>query len=253
MERKEPTLSGIVAERDEQEHPEPLASGKQRSHSRSEPQIVHEKSGPGFVAVFALLVAIAGLGGSGYLAWMLTESQKTLVAAENRITDLEARLDLNSDQSSATVDEIRDKLDWADSEIRKLWGVSHDTNRKRIAENKEAAAANKRKLDAVEKDAATARAAANNLKREFDTELAQLKTQLQQANQAMKTLTSSADRIESLSLDVQRVMQQMPGLRDLATRVKTNEEAIAAIDAYRRNINRDILQLKQQTGSAATP
>lgn len=248
MERKEPTLSGIVAERDD--HHEPVASGGRSSPSAAEPQVVHESSGPGFVAVFALLLAVAGIGGSGYLAYMLTESQKDLVAAENRITDLEARLNLNSSESNETVDEIRDKLEWADSEIRKLWGVSYDTNRKSITANKDALAASKRTLTAVEKDAAAAKAAAASLKRDMDGQLAALKKQLADATAAMATLTSSADRIESLSLDVERIMQQMPGLRGLATRVKTNEEAIAAIDAYRRSINRDILQLKQQLGGA---
>ncbi|MDO3387093.1 hypothetical protein QWI17_14700 [Gilvimarinus sp. SDUM040013] len=248
MERKEPTLGGISAERDD--HHEPVASGASRSRASVEPQVVHESSGPGFVAVFALLLAIAGIGGSGYLAYTLTESQKALVAAQNRITNLEAQLNLNSNESNETVDQIRDKLEWADSEIRKLWGVSHDTNRKRIQANQEAIAANKRTLSSAEKDAASARAATASLKRDVEAELAGLQTQLASAQEAMATLTSSADRIESLSLDVQRVMQQMPGLRGLAARVKTNEEAIAAIDAYRRSINRDILQLKQQLGGA---
>lgn len=249
MERKEPTLSGIIAERDDSH--EQASGGPGRAQSAREPQIIRESSGPGFVAVFALLLALAGIGGSGYLAYQLTESQQALVAAENRITDLEARLDLSSNQSSATVDEIREKLEWADSEIRKLWGVSYDTNRKRIQANQEAIAAARRSLGEVEKDAASARAATASLKRDLEGELADLKRQLASAEKAMATLNASADRIESLSIDVQRVTQQMPGLRDLASRVKTNEEAIAAIDAYRRNINRDILQLKQQLGGGS--
>ncbi|MDO6747908.1 hypothetical protein [Gilvimarinus sp. 1_MG-2023] len=249
MERKEPTLSGIVAERDD--HHEPAPGGASQTHAETEPQVIRESSGPGVVAVLALLLAFAGIGGGGYLAYLLTESQKSLVAAENRITDLEARLDLNSDQSSETVDAIRDKLDWADSEIRKLWGVSHDKNRKQIQANKEAIAANKRSVSGAEKDAASARAASASLKRDLEGKLAGLESQLADAQKAMQTLSSSADQIESLSIDVQRVTQQMPGLRGLATRVKTNEEAINAIDAYRRSINRDILQLKQQLGGSA--
>lgn len=36
---------------------------------------------------------------------------------------------------------------------------------------------------------------------------------------------------------------------DLKTRVAGNEEAINAIDAYRRQVNRDIQQIKQQLGA----
>ncbi|MDO3381869.1 hypothetical protein [Gilvimarinus algae] len=254
MERKEPTLSGIVPERDD-DHPrqDPQSAGAGRSRSSpSAPEPPPSGGGSGWVAGLALLLAFAGLGGGGYLAWQLTESNKALVAAQNRITDLEARLDLNSDQSSETVDEIRDKLEWADSEIRKLWGVSHDTNRKKITANEDALAALKKQVGAVEKDAASARASAASIKRELEGRLQALSTQLSSATKAVETLRSSADQLQSLSLDVQRLTQQMPGLRDLASRVKTNEEAIAAIDAYRRNLNRDILQLRQQLGTSAS-
>ena len=256
MERKEPTLGGVIPDRDEHDdQPVPRAGANRASAAHRPPPPPppsDERQGPGAVAVLALLVAIAGVGGSGYLMWQLTESQKELADAEHRIAGLETRLNLNSDQSSQTVDEIQDKLQWADSEIRKLWGVSQDTNRKRIVANEDALASVKRQLSAVEKSAASASASANGVKRELQAQLDKLTAQLTQANEAVAKLKSSADQIASLSIDVQRVSQQLPGLRDLATRVKTNEEAVAAIDAYRRNTNNDILQLKRQISNASS-
>lgn len=254
MERKEPTLGGISPDRDPQslDQPAPRAASQTAPAHAAPP----EPRGPGKVAVLALVIAVAGVGGGGYLAWQLTESQKALVGAEQRIAGLEARLDLNSDQSSQTVDEIQDKLQWADSEIRKLWGVSQDTNRKKITANEDALVVLKKQLSAVEKTAAGANASATSVKRELQAQLDKLTTQLTQANAAMAKLKSSADQLESLSIDVQRVTQQLPGLRDLASRVKNNEEAVAAIDAYRRNTNNDILQLKRQisnVGASSTP
>ncbi len=266
MERKEPTLSGIVPERDD-DHPSqhsPQASKPARKSSSGggggvPPTVTKESSGPGFFAVFALILAIGALAYSGYLTWQFTEAQKELVAAQNRVTNLEARLDLNSNESNETVDEIRDKLKWADSEIRKLWGVSQDTNRKKITANEDALAALKKQVSATEKDAATARASANNIKTELEKRIAAMDKQLgasaaelQKSQKALQDLAANGERLQSLSMDVQRVSQQLPGLKDLAVRVKTNEDAIAAIDAYRRNINRDILQLKQSVGSASS-
>ncbi|WP_049721387.1 hypothetical protein [Gilvimarinus polysaccharolyticus] len=257
MERKEPTLGGASPDRDEQQLDDQPAlrtsASRPQSSSRSAPPPVSDETrGPGMVAVLALLVAIAGVGGSGYLMWQLTESQKVLADAEHRIAGLETRLNLNSDQSSQTVDEIQDKLKWADSEIRKLWGVSQDTNRKKITANEDALVVLKRQLSAVEKSAANATASASGVKRELQAQLDKLTNQLSQANEAVTKLKSSADQIESLSIDVQRVTQQLPGLRDLASRVKTNEEAVAAIDTYRRNTNNDILQLKRQISNASS-
>ena len=172
MERKEPTLSGIVPERDDDsldkappqaERPQTSSKGgsSRRQTPPPPPPSAPSSSGPSFLAIFALVLAIGALGYGGYLTWKFTEAQKELVAAQNQITNLEARLDLSSNQSSETVDDIRDKLDWADSEIRKLWGVSHDTNRKKITANEDALAALKKQVAATEKDAATARASAS--------------------------------------------------------------------------------------------
>lgn len=270
MERKEPTLSGIVPERDD----DPLdkapprterlqtssKGGSSRRQTPPPPPPPTSSNGPGFLAIFALVLAIGALGYAGYLTWKFTEAQKELVAAQNQITNLEARLDLSSNESSETVDDIRDKLEWADSEIRKLWGVSHDTNRKKITANEDALAALKKQVAATEKDAATARASANNIKTELekritamDKQLASSAAELKKSQQALQQLAANGERLQSLSMDVQRVSQQLPGLKDLAARVKTNEDAIAAIDAYRRNVNRDILQLKQQINSAVAP
>ena len=252
MERREPTLSGIVPERDEQESGSP-APRKQRD-SYNEPPASSGKSGAASgIAVFALLLAFAGIGGSGYLAWQLNESQKTLVSAEQRIAGLETRLNIDSDESSQTLDQIQDKLKWADSEIRKLWGVSQDTNRKKITANEDSIASLTRKIGAVEKDAAAARTSAAAIKRDLDERVVALKSQLDTASAAMKTLENSARDIQTLRDNLDRVTQQMPGLRDLATRVKTNEEAITAIDTYRRSLNRDLLQLKQQIGGTPAP
>lgn len=245
MERKEPTLSGIVPQKDDHE-PRPARGGGNRPPPYIPPP---EKSGPGFVAVFALLLALAGIGGSGYLAWMLTESQKELAEARQRIAGLETRLNIDSDESSQTLEQIQDKLEWADSEIRKLWGVSYDTNRKKITANEDSINNLTRKLGQVEKDAASARAAAASTRRELQASIDALKGDLVKAREALTTLESSAGDLSTLRENIERVAQQMPGLRDLASRVKTNEEAIAAIDSYRRNINRDILQLKEQLSS----
>jgi len=51
------------------------------------------------------------------------------------------------------------------------------------------------------------------------------------------------DQLNSLEKSLKTSQQ------DLNTRVASNEDAINAIDAYRRQVNRDIQQIKQQLGA----
>lgn len=238
MERKEPTLTGAT----------PL-SDPTDSVLRAEAVALPQKSGPSFVAVIALLIALASLGGSGFLAWQLTESQKALQLAKGRITGLETRLNLSSDQSTQTVEDIDAKLKWADSEIRKLWGVSNDTNKKKIAANVSGIAALKKSLATTKRNTTKSRASVTAMGAKITT----LQANLDKSDGAITQLEIQALTVAQMKEDVERIIQQMPGLRGLATRVKTNEEAIAAIDAYRRNLNRDLLQLKKQISNSATP
>ena len=42
---------------------------------------------------------------------------------------------------------------------------------------------------------------------------------------------------------------EMTALDTMAARLRTNEDAISAIDTFRRSTNRELLQIKQQLGA----
>ncbi len=253
MERKEPTLSGITPDKDEieaRQQPSQRRAGRPPTTpppGGSPPRGSQpSSSGPSGLAIFALIVALAGLGGSGFLAWKFTKAQEVLVQAEMRIADLESRLDVTYDESNQSVEAIQAKLKWADSEIRKLWGVAHDTNRKNIASNSEQIGKLSSNLANVKKEASAAQSAAANLKKSL--------SEVQNAVTALKTSVGTLDeqrqRLQNLEENLDQLNDQVAQLRGLSDRVKTNEEAITAIDSYRRSINRDLLAIKQQLGQA---
>ncbi len=68
---------------------------------------------------------------------------------------------------------------------------------------------------------------------------------------AVLSIAEQGKRLQDFTEQVDRVDGRLGSLPALEQKVKTNEEAIAAIDAYRRTINRDILELKQRMGAAA--
>lgn len=246
QDRREPTLNAIAPDRDEilthqnrmgnQRRPNTGAPGRPGA---SRPQVAKKSA----IGAFALVLALVATAGAGVAGWQLVETQQALTSATSRIAEMEARLNLTNDESSQSVTAIHEKLDWADSEIRKLWGVSYDTNRKAIAQNKDnitAAAANANK---AADDAKAAKTLADQHKSQLSV--------LQAQSNEQQLLVSRA--VEDINLQAQQLKQ----LTDLANRVDTlskrleqrvgdSEQAIEAINAFRRSANSDIQQLKQQ-------
>ncbi|UZJ44798.1 hypothetical protein OOT55_01745 [Marinimicrobium sp. C6131] len=266
MERKEPTISGTIKpEKDEvaarqgrasATPPSGNANGPKRPGGGAPPPPPRSTStSPGGgqgLAIAALIIAVAGVGASGFLAWKWTGAEQNLSQANERLETLERRIAITSSESSEYVEEIQEKLDWADSEIRKLWGVSYDTNRKRIAANEEGVESLKRELATVKESASSASQGLSSLRSAFD----KTEQQVSEVSSAIERLQAAADsveeqgrRLQNLSEEVDQLEEGLGRLRGLADRVSTNEEAIKAIDSYRRSINRDILAIKEQLSS----
>lgn len=264
MERKEPTIGGLVPNNDEtivQPAPQSTAAEAPATPARQRKTSAASARTSSSIAALALIVAVASLGGSAYLAWQLQKSQQYLGAAELRIQELEKRLELSDDESSQSVTAIRAKLKWADSEIRKLWGVSYDTNRKRIGANKDKLAQLEKNLKKAQKQATTAqqladghKSALQTLQQESDARSKRLADAVAAVGKTDTALADQRKRLQDavdLASRVDRKLGQLSA--DLVGRVKTNEDAIEAIDAYRRNINRDMLQLKQRLDQLQAP
>jgi uncharacterized protein HemX len=253
MERKEPTLGGVTPDETNDANSRRPRAAKPTSN-RAKPQPV--QAAPSRMGGLALLIAVAALGGSGYLAWQLQMAQESLVTADQRIVVLEQKLELSDDESTQSLTALQAKLKEANSEIRKLWGVAYDTNRKQIASNKSKIsgldkgakslksdiAKTKSKVDGAEKQANTLAASLKTLSQQVSTDKARYDSALGGVGDQRKQIQNAVD-------DVNRLKQQLAKLNlDLTGRVKNTEEAIDAIDKHRLTINRELLQLKQQQG-----
>ncbi len=240
-ERREPTISANPSTKDDISQSRP--SGPRRPGTSAlqspaaRPVVVKSKLAP-----VAFLFALVAIGAAGYAYWQLTLMQQEIKLADARIVDLEGKFELSGDETTASTETIQAKLKWADSEIRKLWGVSHDTNRKAIEDNKNALA----RVEKVAKDAssgvdAKVKAAMSNVNAELKllsdlVEAQQLS--LSKIENSQASFNGQAKAIDQKLADLDKLQ------RDLQNRVKTNEQSIEAIDAFRRNVNQQILQLK---------
>ncbi len=258
MERREPTLStGAVSE-----PAEPVARRQQATQRDQDDDFLSSRPArkaapaPSYSApapssslpVVALVIALVAVAGAGFLGWQLFQAQSMLKQADTRIQGLEQQLSLTSEESSASVVTLQSNLKKMDGELRRVAGLV-EANRKAIA------AANE-KTTAVGRDAANAQKAATEAKTataSLKQELAANKTVADAAAAKIDGMASSVSQqsksVQELKEQINKMSLEMTALDSLAARVRNNDEAIAAIDDFRRSTNRELLQIKQQLGA----
>ncbi|SBS31929.1 Chromosome partition protein Smc [Marinomonas aquimarina] len=137
-------IPSLTLDQDELSDRTPVAGAQKAGKQRLNPppakpaaatQAAAKKPSLGFVYLLLLLI-IGGASAGGYWLWM--ENQKLrdeLLGARSQIQDLDSQLvaaDVSNSELGTTVEET---LKTHESEIRKLWGVAYDRNRKAIATN----------------------------------------------------------------------------------------------------------------------
>lgn len=255
MERREPTLSpGGASEpvepaRRQPAHDDdyPPARPTRKPTPASTPAYTQAQSSS--LPAIALVIALGAAAGAGFLGWQLIEAQEMLKQADTRIQGLEQQLNLSSEESNASVGTLQVNLKKLDGETRRIAGL--------VDEARKAIAANTEKTAAVGRDAANAQKLGNDAK----TGIASLKQEVSsnktEADAAAAKIDGMSTSVSKQSQSVQNMKEQLDkmsleltALDSLSTRLRNNEEAISAIDEYRRSTNRELLQIKQQLGLA---
>ena len=204
-----------------------------------------------YIALGAVL-AVAGF------AWY---QSRVLADLNARFSQLSARIestDESLNQSGATlglkIREQEEKLAEHWSEIRKLWGVSYDTNRKAIAENTKAIEAQKGTLSNLQASLKKAEATLASLEKSVET----AKKQAAEASQSVASVRSSTlgaaaqvdelrDKVATLSSTLATTNSGVNQLKNARSRrVAENEQALRAMDTYRAQVNQQLNQLRQQ-------
>ncbi len=261
MERREPTLStGGISE------PAESTSRRQQPPARdhdddSPPARPARKPAPQATPAYApaapssslpaiaLVIALVAAGGAGFLGWQLFQAQAMLQQADTRIKGLEQQLSLTSEESSASVVTLQSNLKKMDAEVRRITALI-ETNRKAIAANTEKTSAVARDAANAQKVGAEARTLATSLKQEVAANKAVADAAAAKIDGMSAAASKQTQSVQNLKEELDKMQLEMTALDSLAARLRTNEEAIAAIDAFRRGTNRELLQIKQQLGTA---
>ena len=204
-----------------------------------------DRGGGGRLIGFSLVLATlaAGLAVAGWFIAnqqrLLTEEQGRVAEADARIAALEDRLRMTDQVMSETGAETGEQLNFWESEIRKLWAVSNERNRTWIQDNQKLLKSHKTTIEALESTDKS------------------LKSTVARHEKALGRQEEVADQLAAIELQLQRVLR---GQRDLVDKVNAaaqtvagvnssvqeHEQAIAAIDSYRRQFNTRLVDIEQR-------
>lgn len=215
------------------------SSGRDANTSRA------DKSGSGGKGglIFLLLLSFAA---SGYLYYLLQESNAAQADIGSRVASMESKLSVTDEslsQSGAAMQAVLQdhdvQLDSQMSEIRKLWGVSYDTNRTAIDELR-----------------ANSSTIATNLSNAVDQieQLGGLPNRVDiLGSQVLIQAADLEDTLTRLRLTRDELNQQASILDQLEAQSNDNLEAIDSIDSFRIQMNQRFIQLEDEIRALTAP
>ena len=178
--------------------------------------------------LFISLLGLINLGGLVILGlWFFNASgyqQETGQSFVQRISFLEEEISSMKAVNEESIDSLEEQTKFIDKEIRKLWDLSNKRNRKNI-------------------DSLT-------------IQLAEVKTSFEKifksnnsilAKQRARALELA--KFEKVQADLKIKLTNLNALSessDISEKLKSQEEAIAAFDAYRKQVNRTLLELEEK-------
>jgi hypothetical protein len=229
------------------------ASGYRRG-AGAQRRRVPGSSGPRLLGMNLILaVLVAGLVVAGWFIanqhQLLLEEQRQLASAEERLVVLEDRLRVTDEVMTESGQSTEEKIGFWESEIRKLWAVTNERNRKWIKDNEANLAKTTKSLETLQvsnRDLASAvgrHESAFSQQSAIIDQLASVDLQLQQIIKAQR------DLVDKVNSSQQTVASLQSGL---ANRVKDNEQAVAAIDAYRLQLNTRLAAIERRLNSLSS-
>ena len=200
--------------------------------------------GSGVAVSGVLAFAIAGFAAAGWFILhqqdQLRDNDRALATAGERLRLLEERLQMTDEVMTEAGRDTTEQLSFWESEVRKLWDVANKRNRKWIQDNQ---ATLKRQTSSIAGVQST---------------LAELKSQVGRVETAFDQQREMMDKLATIETQVRQMVNQQRDLVDrvntsrqvtaslkatLEPQVREHEEAIAANDAHRRQLNASITRL----------
>ena len=178
--------------------------------------------------LFISLLGLINLGGLVILGlWFFNASgyqQETGQSFVQRISFLEEEISSMKAVNEESIDSLEEQTKFIDKEIRKLWDLSNKRNRKNI--------------DSLSIQLAEVKTSFNKIFKSNNSIL---------AKQRARALEIA--KLEKVQADLKVKLTNLNALSetsDISEKLKSQEEAIVAFDAYRKQVNRALLELEEK-------
>ncbi|MEM0952899.1 MAG: hypothetical protein AAGI24_02060 [Pseudomonadota bacterium] len=224
-----------------------VASRQARGSTRGKRAVSQESGGAGLLArlfiCISLVVAAVACAWAWQLQQSLDKSTRVLTQYEMRIADLEARLsdtDEGLNESSAAMSV---KIKELYSEVDKLWASAWRRNKAKIADLEKSRDSLNSKVATLEKTDASYSGQLKTL----GGDLQKLRAVAGDLDRLITTADANQALVERLGDDVSRAALDNSRLQK---RMQDSEEWQASVDAFRRQVNQALLELRQGQGPA---
>ena len=173
---------------------------------------------------FYLVVSAIVLATFSWTYFGISSQQDNLVKINNRLISLEENIQLSSDSSEESIETLLADLKIVNREIRKLWDLSNKRNKKDISILTEQNKVISDEIFEVQNSSAS------------NTE------SLAEIDASLKNIKARLAKLSSFELNSNTFAERLAEL----------EEAIKAVDAYRKQTNQTIADLQDQLSSKPT-
>ena len=170
---------------------------------------------------FYLVVSAIVLATFSWTYFGISSQQDNLVKINNRLISLEENIQLSSDSSEESIETLLADLKIVNREIRKLWDLSNKRNKKDISILTEQNKVISDEIFEVQNSSAS------------NTE------SLAEIDASLKNIKARLAKLSSFELNSNTFSERLAEL----------EEAIEAVDAYRKQTNQTIADLQDQLSS----
>lgn len=176
-------------------------------------------------------------------AGFIAQSKLLLARLEGQLSETGAEI---AESGSAT----GQKLAFLDSEMRKLWGVANDQNKKAIKATEDSVAKLAERLSQLEQQDKSQQAGMKVLQ----TSLTERLEKVAAENLAFaSTLDSVSNRLSDVAsssvvvlAEVESLAQEVQSIKALTERIKETDKALASVDASRQQLVQRVIDLERR-------
>ncbi len=254
----------IIPERDDvvsyqRQKPQAARARAERERGR-EPEIEEDRdepaaSGSGGNGAIVYLLAVVAAGLLGWCGWQqlqLGDTRSVLAASQARIADLEQRLSVTDESVNQSSVSMQVKIKDLDGEIRKLWDNVQKKNEQTLAAHQSQLAALDKSVKAVQAEVTKATQGLAAQQKSVDG----MRGQLDKIEKTEATVELSKRKLDEQQVALESVTEKLNRIsaeqNKLAQRIGTNEEWVQSINNFRKQTNRELVNLKSLVAPAAS-